>query len=343
MDRFTPDTYMRKLLSDPVWGPLGKYLVYIPNYDAPAGSEPVRQDDAPDKTLRECASGWAVEGVLKGLNYLAREIGRSRVKQYFVYDGCDCSDDPGKRDVSLIRLLPEDDMTARAKDRPFMIIAGGGAYKCVSTMVESLPTAVHMVEKGYTVFLLIYRVNTDRAALKALDDLAAAVGYALRHKAELGIYSGAYAVGGFSAAANLICNFGVPELGYKKYGLPCPAAMFTVYPYIDLKTQSQHNCIGDLLEPMFGENYAAYVDEYNIVDRIGNGFPPCYIVCGRDDMSVPPSNSERLKRMLDDAGIPAVLEEGGHAPHAFGDGTGTDVEGWPERAMGFLEKLTARA
>ena len=26
-----------------------------------------------------------------------------------------------------------------------------------------------------------------------------------------------------------------------------------------------------------------------------------------------------------------------------GDGTGTDVEGWPDRAIDFLEKLTARA
>lgn len=38
-------------------------------------------------------------------------------------------------------------------------------------------------------------------------------------------------------------------------------------------------------------------------------------------------------------GTAAVLEEGEHAPHGFGDGTGTDVEGWPERAADFLENV----
>ncbi len=33
-----------------------------------------------------------------------------------------------------------------------------------------------------------------------------------------------------------------------------------------------------------------------------------------------------------------MLEEGNHAPHGFGDGTGTDVEGWPMRAISFLEE-----
>ena len=56
-------------------------------------------------------------------------------------------------------------------------------------------------------------------------------------------------------------------------------------------------------------------------------------------MSVPPVNSEQLMHLLQKACVPAILEEGDHAPHAFGDGTGTDVEGWPDRAIDFLESL----
>ncbi|MBR5752775.1 MAG: alpha/beta hydrolase [Clostridia bacterium] len=337
MDRYTLDTTMREISLDPLLLPLRKYLIYKP------GVCPDDDSRFPDKPLRDCADGWAAEGVLRGLNLLARELELGRVKQCFIYDKEACLDDPIKQDVNLIRILPEETPGASLDDKPYVILAGGGAYKWVSTIIESLPTAAHMVKRGYTVFLLTYRVNTDRAALKSLDDLAAAIRYVSDHKQELGIRSEAYALGGFSASGNLVCNFGLPELGYKKYGLPRPAAMFPVYAYIDLKTRSRHNCIGDLLQPMFGANDSEYIDEYNIADRIGEGYPPCYIVCGRDDMSVPPSNSERLKRLLDDADIPSVLEEGGHAPHAFGDGTGTDVEGWPDRAIDFLEKLTARA
>ena len=46
-----------------------------------------------------------------------------------------------------------------------------------------------------------------------------------------------------------------------------------------------------------------------------------------------------MKERLDAAGVPAILDEGVHAAHGFGDGTGTDVEGWPKRAIDFLESL----
>ncbi|MBR7040629.1 MAG: alpha/beta hydrolase [Clostridia bacterium] len=333
MERYTPNTTMRRIYLDPLLASVQNYLIYRP------GAESAENDRFPDKPIKDCAGNWAVTGVLGGLNLLAREIENDRIRQYFLYGAEDCADDPLKKDVNLIRLLPE---TASAGGKPFIILAAGGAYKWVSTIIESLPTAVHFLNRGYTVFLLTYRVSTERAALKALDDLAAAVRYVSVHAGELGVQPDSYALGGFSASGNLICNFGVPELGYGKYGLPAPRAMFPVYAYIDLKTRSMHNCIGDLLSPMFSEDFASYIDMYNLVDRIGAGFPPCYIVCGKDDMSVPPSNSETLAKLLTENGIPAVLDEGGHAPHAFGDGTGTDVEGWPERAMDFLEKLTAR-
>ena len=57
---------------------------------------------------------------------------------------------------------------------------------------------------------------------------------------------------------------------------------------------------------------------------------------------VPPVNSEMMKARLDAAGVPAVLEEGEHAFHGFGDGLDTDVEGWPERALAFTESLAKR-
>ncbi|MCR4622620.1 MAG: alpha/beta hydrolase [Clostridiales bacterium] len=341
MDRFTVDTPMRCIFQDNLLSPLRKYLVYCPDNSSADGTNQGQDERFPDKPLKDCASGWAAEGVVRGLNYLAREMELGRIRQYFVYGDEACSDDALKRDVNLIKLSPADTKPADSTDKPYIVVAGGGAYKCVSTLVESLPTAVHFVRKGYTVFLLTYRVNTDKAALKALDDLAAALKYISDHAKELGINGNAYALCGFSASANLISNFGVPGLGFKKYGLSKPAAMFPIYTFIDLKTRSQHNCIGDLLKPMFGDDHAVYIDKYNLVDHIDKDFPPCYIVCGRDDMSVPPSNSERLKQLLDGAGVPAILEEGDHAPHAFGDGTGTDVEGWPEKAVDFLEKLTA--
>ena len=49
---------------------------------------------------------------------------------------------------------------------------------------------------------------------------------------------------------------------------------------------------------------------------------------------------ELLKKLLDQSAVLAVLDAADHAPHGFGDGTGTALEGWPERAIAFLEKLS---
>jgi len=38
-------------------------------------------------------------------------------------------------------------------------------------------------------------------------------------------------------------------------------------------------------------------------------------------------------------GVKVQLKLGEKGEHGFGDGRGTDVEGWPEAAIQFLEKL----
>ena len=91
---------------------------------------------------------------------------------------------------------------------------------------------------------------------------------------------------------------------------------------------------------MFGAKPSeARMSEYDVDKHMNKDYPPCYIVCGKDDSTVPPVNSERLKECLDALGIPAELEEGEHAEHGFGNGLGTSCEGWTARADAFINKL----
>lgn len=207
------------------------------------------------------------------------------------------------------------------------------------TLVEALPTARHMVAAGYKVFLLAYRVGIPQAALHALDDFASAVGWLGEHAANLDINPTRYAVGGFSAGANLISNWGCPELGWRHFGLPKPICLFPIYTFIDLKAESDRDEHGGLLGTMFGEEWPKYLDRFHVVEQIDGDYPPCYIVCGKDDAVVSCRNSEMMKERLDAAGVPAVLDEAEHAQHGFGDGTGTGAEGWPLRALEFLSGL----
>ncbi len=65
--------------------------------------------------------------------------------------------------------------------KPSVVLCAGGAYFAVCTMVESLPTARHFLEKGYQVFLLTYRVGEPGVTPRSIDDLARAIKYLCDH------------------------------------------------------------------------------------------------------------------------------------------------------------------
>lgn len=337
MERFTQESTMGDVFMAPEFASISKYLMFSPNPpEIPEGQEGFGR--APLSGLARI--GWSPEGIVKGLNFLVEEIEAGRMEQYFVYEEADCADAPMKADVNLIRLLPENPKEEKdGKKVPYILLAAGGAYNSVCTMVEALPTARHMVEMGYQVFLFTYRVGYQGVTPHALDDLAAAIAYIGRHAEQFGIDPERYAVGGYSAGANLISNFGTGNIGWKRFGLPKPICMFPIYTFIDLKAESKRDERGGLVSAMFEGDFTKYLDDYNVVEHIDADYPPCYVVCGKDDATVPPVNSEVMVDLLKKQGTPAVLDEGEHAPHGFGDGTGTDVEGWPEKAIAFLEKL----
>ena len=335
MGRFTTETIMGDVFLAPEFAEYQKYLIY----SNAAAIDPDNLDDQQKQMSQVPLSflkqiGWSPEGIVKGLNFLAEAIAAKRTELYFIYDESEITDGQQK-DVNLYRLLPE----RLDPDKDTIILAAGGAYGSVCTMVEALPTARHFVEAGYQVFLFTYRVGVKGAALLALDDMARAVKYLCDNADRLSVDPDRLVIGGYSAGANLISNWGAPNVGYKKYGMPKPKALFPIYTFIDLKTESKRDENGGLLAPMFGENFADHLADFNIVDHIDADYPPCYIVCGRDDNTVPCANSEMMKERLDAAGVSAVLDEGEHAAHGFGDGTGTDVEGWPERAIAFIQTI----
>ncbi len=329
MTAVTLDTKAPELAGIPELRAYYRYLIYQPDFDM--ASSPFW-----NRSLRELASvGWSAKAMAEGLNALIRASAQGRVKQHFIYSEAECTQDKHKRDVNLIQLTP----AAPDLKKPYVILCAGGGYVNVCTMVEALPTAKHMLDAGYTVFLMTYRVSVPMAALAALDDLAKAVLWLGSHADETGVDPARYAVGGFSAGANLVCNWGCAHIGWKHYGAPKPLCLFPVYTYIDLKPIPGESGPDGILPRSLGDDWREKIEKYSVAEHVDGDYPPCCIVCGKDDETVPCSNSELLKERLDAAKIPSVLEEGAHAPHGFGDGTGTDVEGWPERALRFMESL----
>ena len=306
---------------------IGKYLMFM----CTDGNG--MDEEHGDTLLGEIgAMHWDPDGTVKGLNNLIRVEKKNR-GMHLVYNENECGDDPWKKEIGFLYLEPEQADVSR----PYVVLCAGGAYQFVCTMVESAPVGAALNDLGYKVFLVNYRVGGLGVLPKALDDLAASIRYIRSHAEEFGINPDNYIVGGFSAGGNLTCTWGMENVGYKRYGLPKPKALFPVYPVTDLACIAKEETF---LHIMLGENFTEeLVREYNPVLHVNDGYPPCYSVCCRDDSTVDYHHTEALKEALDRQGIPNNAEIGEIGEHGFGLGTNTDVEGWVERAAAFEQSL----
>lgn len=290
---------------------------------------------AEDWTFGELAehSVFNEVSILRGLDRLL-ELGEQGQVWYPVYTDEACVQDPEKRDVRywFFPALPE----RKVKGAPFIIACAGGAYKCVCTMIESIPVAVRLNELGYDVVIPNYRIGVEHVMPKPLEDVAATYRAALARKEEHGLESDAYVVCGFSAGGSLVSEWGVASVGYGRYGVPAPRAIFTLYPSL-----SPWRCgpayIADI---MFGPDATEDdIAPYDVPAHIDASYPPTYLLYGARDASVPVENSIELARALEEHGVEHRVEVAETAGHGFGDGRDTDAEGWPVRAIHFLEQL----
>ena len=359
MGEVTVKSKLSEVFTLPEFGKMAQYLMYAPWTEKQteeqaqkekeeaggkkaAGEEAEEVQDADGKmeemTIEQLKKiGWSPEGIVKGINRLSKAWEEGKASIHFVYTEEEVAAWPDKKCVNLVRLKPQQ----IDPEKPWIVLCAGGGYQSVCSIVEAYPAAVDMVARGYQVFVCTYRVAQKGVLPKAVSDLAACIRYILNHAEEFQIATREYAIGGFSAGGNLICTFGLEDVGYKAYDLPKPKAMFPIYAAVELEyCLDGEEATKNFAKTMLGEGFTEEIqDKYSVKAQINENYPPCYIVCGKDDAVVPCSNSEMLKERLDHYGVPAVLNEGEHAQHGFGDGTGTDVECWPDKAIDFLEQL----
>ena len=318
---------MKDLMKFPEFGNIGKYILYTPGFlGMMMGGMTLEKQEA---------AGWNHDSIIYGLSRL-KEVLKSGEALYRVYSDSECTDDKTKRDVNLVFFPKKENLGPK----PFVLICAGGAYTSVCSAVEAYPVMARFNELGYDAFALTYRVGGKGLLPKPLDDLAAALRIILSQKDHFAV-SAEYVVGGFSAGANLVSIFGTDNHGYMTYGLPKPKALIPVYTFINHTLTGSSPVMKFCLNTMFGRKPSeSLLQEYDVDSHMSKNYPPCYIVCGKDDSTVPSTNSELLKECLDNFSISAVLEEGEHAEHGFGDGRATSVEGWIDRADIFLTSLS---
>jgi acetyl esterase/lipase len=279
--------------------------------------------------------GWNETAIVKGLQFLSDTADRQEVL-FDVYDKDENELDQEKQDVKVWYFPALETKRETARNKPFIILLAGGGYEQVCTLVEALPSAAHFCRMGYNVFCLNYRVGDKPLFPKPLDDLSAAYRMICSKKEDFQIETEEYIVGGYSAGGHLCACWGTEKMGYHSYGLKKPMALFLVYPLLSKKLLYREG-LENMLQCVFRTPEEAR--EEDVIDHITENYPPTFLVHCAEDLIVPVANSIKMKETLDAYRIPAEMEIGINGKHGFGDGADTDVAGWPERAISFVEKL----
>ncbi|MCW3837651.1 alpha/beta hydrolase [Sphingomonas canadensis] len=199
----------------------------------------------------------------------------------------------------------------------------GGAYIFVSILNEGVDVAREMTARGYTVFVLTYRLPgegwRDRADVP-LQDAQRAMRLIRANAARYGIDPAAVAAVGFSAGGHLGASLATgfaERLHAPRDAVDAidarPTAMGLVYPVISAEAPVTH---AESARQLLGENPPAdLIDRRSPARHVTAQTPPVFLAHCQDDTAVPVENSLLMMRALKAAGRPVevhLFEEGGH-------------------------------
>ena len=214
------------------------------------------------------------------------------------------------------------------------IICPGGGYELVCSFIEGVPFAKRLNKAGISAIIVYYRTAKNAHFPNPQDDLAKAVKAVFELKDTYNLDMDGYSVWGSSAGGHLAASFGTSSMGYKKYGLPKPGSMVLIYPVITMDKTFTHMGTHDNL---IGAD--AGVDEEkakSIELNVDSDYPDTFIWCGDSDQTVPPKNTKVMAEALEANGIPYQCEIYPGVDHGVGPGTGTNAEGWVDKAIEFM-------
>lgn len=221
-----------------------------------------------------------------------------------------------------------------------LLVTPGGGYKWVVVDKEGYEIARWLCARGFTVFVLFYRLPGEGWAAGpdvALSDAQRAMRL-IRHRArDFGIDPERVGAMGFSAGGHLCCDL-IARFATPTYA-PVDAADTLsarpmigapVYPVVSMTAPAAHAGSRDLL---IGRDASPTREAAHSPDRnIPVDAPPCFIVHAEDDEVVPVDNALLFAAALRVRKIPVETHLFAHGGHGFGlrKAIGKPVAAWPE-------------
>lgn len=245
----------------------------------------------------------------------------------------------------LLRVFKPEKSNGRA-----LLSIPGGAYTFVSILNEGVDIARAMTARGYTVFVLTYRLPdegwVDRADV-ALQDAQRAIRVIRSHARHFGYDADTVSAVGFSAGGHLGATLatGFAEKLYRPRDAvdaldARPAAMGLIYPVISVTAPVTH--AESAMRLLGTDPGAAEIARRSPALHVTEQTPPVFLVHALNDNAVPVENSLIMMRALQSAKRPTevhLFEEGGHG---FGLGRGNMPCGqWSSLFAAWLDRHPA--
>ena len=228
-----------------------------------------------------------------------------------------------------------------------MLLIPGGGYRWAVVDKEGMDCARVFAAKGYTCYVLRYRLPADgwtagpdaplqdaQRALRLVRAHAVAEGRAADRTVVLGASAGGHLAGilGARPDATYIPVDAADEQSHR------PDALILLYPVATLTDPFAH--AGSRRELLGGSPSPDQISAYSLEQMDWTGVAPTFLLHAMDDTAVPVENSLMLSATLRQAQVPVevhLFEEGGHG---FGIRLieGRPAAVWPDLVQGWLAR-----
>ena len=225
-----------------------------------------------------------------------------------------------------------------------ILVAPGGAYIHLATVLEGREPGDRLAALGVTVFVLKYRLGPTYLYPVPLNDARRAVRLVREHAPEYGIDPDRIGMMGFSAGGHLAAMAGtLPEAGNPQSPDPVEREsaalnfMVLVYPWLNAMQPQGNSLKGPMINycsvtgGLTQKDCERLAAAYTPSAHIGPDTPPAILFHTSDDTVVPVSTSVAFYTAMHAAGRDAELHVFAHGPHGFGTG-GSDraLAMWPQ-------------
>lgn len=187
-----------------------------------------------------------------------------------------------------------------------VVVCPGGGYSNCSAANEGTRVADWCVRRGIAVCVVLYRMPNGHCTVP-LTDVQNAFRYCRAHAEGWGIRQ--IGVMGFSAGGHLAAS--ASTLFVDEVTRPDFAVL--VYPVISFDEFVTHP--GTRLNLVGAKAGKKQVEYYSLDRRVSSATPPTILLLSGDDSAVPPENSLRYFRAMQENGVPGELHiftSGGH-------------------------------